>query len=141
MTITADQPAREVRPEGYEHGFGEIIRAHRMYVGLNQREMAVMLGKSRRDYQRIESGQDACPPGLLTKVEGVTDAFDDDVAKIIAAAEETANRLLVVAVSNAPGQEWHRLVAGRAAVIVADDDESPVITLTMSGNTPRERTA
>lgn len=129
------------RPAEYAHGLGELIRSYRLYIGLNQREMAVKLGKNRRDYQRIESDQDACPPGLLGKVETLTDDFDDQVSRVIDAAEKDEDRHVEIAVDTGPGWEWERLVAGRAAVIVAGDRKLPRITLTLTEHTPRERTA
>ena len=129
-----------LKPAEHTYGLGELIRAYRMYIGLNQREMAVKLGKSRRDYQRIESGQDKCPPGLLSKVEELADQFDALVGRIIEAAERDEDQQTNVEVSSGPGWEWERLAAGRAAVITADEPGMPCITLTLSGNTPRERT-
>jgi len=116
------------KPEGYQTGLGELIRAHRLYIGLSQRAMADRLGKDRRDYQRIENGRDACPPGLMSKVEALSDLFCHQVDLIIEEAEQRKG--LSLAVSNDPAAEWDRLVAGRAAVETSED--AP-ISLTMSG--------
>lgn len=121
------------KPETYEHGHGELVRAHRTYLGLSQREMANMLDKDRRDYQRIEIGRDACPPGLITRLETLIDVFDAHVGRIIATAEQKGTLALEVD----PDQEWNRAVAGRAAVL----SEDAPISLTIVGETPAtERT-
>lgn len=113
------------RPETYTHGLGEIIRAHRLFIGLSQRDMADRMGKDRRDYQRIENGRDACPPGLLGMIEELSDAFAYQVERVLDEAErrDAADgplRLSVV-VDGSPGKEWERLVAGRAAVETTEE--------------------
>ena len=139
MTTVTELPAAP-QPTEHTYGLGELIRNFRLYIGLDQRSMALKLGKPRRDYQRIESGADKCPPGMLTKVEELVDQFDDHVARVIDAAEADPDREVNIAVEAGGQWEWERLVAGRAAVIVAGDPELPRITLTLSGNsTARER--
>lgn len=103
-----------MNPETYTHGLSEIVRAARAYTGIGQRGMAEKLSMNRRDYQRIESGRDACPPGLLDSLDAVLGKFDDDVAKLTAAAEENGGLELTVE----EWQDWERAVAGRAAVLV-----------------------
>ena len=103
----------EQKPETYTKGLGELIRAHRFYVGISEYTMARLLGKDRRDYQRIENGRDACPPGMLTRVEALSKKFDDDVDKVVAATYDQGGVLDLIV---DPGNEWDRLVAGRAAV-------------------------
>jgi transcriptional regulator with XRE-family HTH domain len=126
------------QPADYTHGLGEIIRSHRLYTGLSQRSMADRLGKDRRDYQRIENERDACPPGLLTKVENMSDAFDQQVDAVIEAARKNGGAEILI--DTAPRWEWERNVAGRAALLCSVDPEAPRICLTLSGNTP-ERSA
>lgn len=112
-------------PAEYTHGLGEIIRAHRLFIGLSQRDMAERLRKDRRDYQRIESGRDACPPGLLGAVEDLSDDFAHQVEMVLDEADrrDAADGPLPLAVvtdGNA-ADEWLRLVAGRAAVEATED--------------------
>lgn len=133
MTTTPE--IRTVRPETYATGLGEIIRAHRLYLGLSQEAMAARLGRDKRDLQRIERGKDKCPPGLLTEVETLSDQFAHDVETVLESAERYGGAVL--AVSTDPAHEWDRLVAGRAAVETAAD--AP-ITLTIVGELP-ERSA
>ena len=52
-------------PATYTHGLGELIRAHRLYMCLSKDDMAARLKMNPRTYDRIESGQRDCPPGLL----------------------------------------------------------------------------
>jgi transcriptional regulator with XRE-family HTH domain len=131
------------RPETYTQGLGELIRAHRVYIGLSQRDMARRLDMARRDYQRVESGRDSCPPGLLTKVEALSDQFCHDVDLLLDEAERRKGLALTYEVDTrlpeAERDEWHRLVAGRAAVETSED--AP-ITLTVNvGKLTEERTA
>ncbi|QGH75295.1 HTH DNA binding protein [Mycobacterium phage Quesadilla] len=135
--IDVTTPTRERRPETHSWGLGEIIRAHRLFIGLSQREMAERVGKDRRDYQRIENGQDKCPPGLLSQVEELSDAFAYQVERVLDEAERRAERPgagpleLAVTIGGSPGNEWDRLVAGRAAV---ETTETAPITLTVIEN-------
>lgn len=119
-----------LRPTDYTEGLGELIRAHRVYVGLSQRAMAARLNKDRRDYQRIENGRDACPPGLLGQVEAMSDLFDTTVDALInrAAAEGGAE----VEVDTDPRWEWERNVAGRAALFTSTDVDAPRVVLRMA---------
>ena len=120
-----------LNPETYTKGLGEIIRAHRLYIGLSQREMADRLGKDRRDYQRIENGRDACPPGLLGQVEALSDAFAHQVDTVITAAEESGGVVLEVTPDGTGTQEWDRLVAGRA-VVEGSTPATPITLVTSS---------
>lgn len=130
-------------PATYEHGLGEILRAHRLYIGLSQRDMSDRLRKDRRDYQRIENGRDACPPGLLTTVKEMVDAFDHAVDHLIEQVKRQATNDGVdhIRVSVTPADEWQRLVAGCAAVLAYSDDELPRISLTLVEDQPNERSA
>ncbi|QHB37349.1 HTH DNA binding protein [Mycobacterium phage BirdsNest] len=139
MTDTATATRR---PETYTHGLGEHIRALRLYIGLSQRDMADRMGKDRRDYQRIENGRDACPPGLLGMIEELADAFAYQVERVCDEAEKHADEhgtplVIEVIEDGSPGKEWERLVAGRAAVETSAD--AP-ITLTMSGKSKQRST-
>ena len=118
------------RPADYTEGLGELIRAHRVYVGLSQRSMAARLGKDRRDYQRIENGRDACPPGLLGTVEAMSDEFDTTVEAVIGGAEASADGLEIM-VDPDPRWEWERNIAGRAAMLTSTDPTAPDIVLRM----------
>lgn len=118
--------APEPNPPTYTAGLGEFIRAHRLYTGLVARGMARYLQLDRRDYQRIENGQDDCPPGLLDKLAVLVNKFDDDVAALISAAEREAadrgERTLTVTVSTDPREEWERCVTSKAAILLTDHD-------------------
>ena len=117
------------KPDDYTFGLGELIRAHRLYVGLSQRDMAERLNKDRRDYQRIENGQDACPPGLLSRIEEMTDKFDTHVDAVIEHAKHEGGVVIkLTAADLAPGQDWDRNVAGRAALYASGEPEGPPIT-------------
>lgn len=120
----------------YTTGHGEVVRAHRLFIGLSQRDMAARLGKDRRDYQRIETGRDACPDDVLRAVEALSDAFAYEVELVLDEADRRATTdgplPLLVVTDGTPDNEWQRLVAGRAAVEATEDHP---ITLTMSGNT------
>ncbi|AGS81502.1 helix-turn-helix DNA-binding protein [Mycobacterium phage Holeinone] len=114
-----DTPTKE--PADYTDGLGELMRAKRLYIGLSQRGMAKHLSDmDRRSYQRIENGQDAMPPGLMTTVDTLVDKFDSEVDSVISAAEREhearGGRYLEVTVPRDPRQEWERCVVARAAV-------------------------
>lgn len=132
----------ERRPAEHSWGLGEAIRAHRLFIGLSQREMAARVGKDRRDYQRIENGQDKCPPGLLSQIETLSDAFAYQVERVLDEAERRAERPeagpleLAITIDGSPGKEWERLVAGRAYV---ETTETAPIALTIIET--RERSA
>ena len=101
-------------PDTYTPGLGEFIRAARLYIGLSKDGMAHRLSMSDRSYERIESGERDCPPGLLDTIDVVMDAFDTEVGALIADATDTGDK--VVPVSTDPREEWFRCVVGRAAV-------------------------
>lgn len=107
-------------PPTYTHGLQETIRAHRLYMGLSKDGMAVQLKMNGRTYDRIESGDRDCPPGLIDSINAVVSRFDDEVDAWITKAQDDPVK---VHVPNDPRQEWQRAVLGRAAV------ESPHITL------------
>jgi transcriptional regulator with XRE-family HTH domain len=108
-------------PAEYTHGLGEAIRAHRQYMGITQTAMGRRFGMSRRDYQRLESGRDACPPGLLARIEQLSDEFARDVEAVLDEAEREGGVTLAVVTDDDPENEWQRLVAGRAYVETSED--------------------
>jgi len=95
-------------PPDYATGLGETVRAHRLYLGLSKETMARRLGMNPRSYERIESNQRPCPPGLLDTIDSVAEAFDTAVEN--AAAGEWALEIKTTT------DEWTRAVYGRAAV-------------------------
>lgn len=130
MTTTALHPAE------YTHGLNEMIRAHRLYVGLSQRGMADLLHMDRRSYQRIENGTALCPPGLLTTIAELSDTFDSEVeaASHNAQARVDASKIDSVVVNLTPScSEWDRSVVGRVYIesglitpmMVGEQEESP----------------
>lgn len=128
-TITREEidVTKEKRPATHSWGWGEQIRALRLYMGLSQRDLAARTGKDRRDFQRIENGQDKCPPGLVSQIEELADAFAYQVERVIEDAEKQTDGPLELAVSidGSQGSEWDRLVAGRAYVETPAD--APII--------------
>lgn len=116
-------------PAEPEHDLGELIRNYRLYVGLSQRGMAEKLDMARRSYQRIETGVDPCPPGLLADVERLADRFERHVNCVLAESAKTGG--LNVKVETDAKWEWERSVAGRAAVIAMNDPQFDVIILTL----------
>jgi transcriptional regulator with XRE-family HTH domain len=112
-----------------EHDLGELIRSYRLYLGLSQRGMAEKLDMARRSYQRIETGTDPCPPGLLADVEKLADGFERHVNCVLAESVKVGG--LNVKVETDPRYEWERSVAGRAAVVALSDPQFGPIILTM----------
>lgn len=110
------------RPADYVDGWGELIRAHRLYIGLSQRTFAQRLEMSERSLSDIEIGRRRCPPGFLDSVVAVIREFDSDVEKAVrAAADSMAGQpaeatMTPIEVSADPENEWNRVVIGRAAV-------------------------
>ena len=119
--------ATNVKPFNYTEGLGELIRSYRLYLGMSQRSMADLLCKDRRDYQRIETGRDACPPGLLSTVEALTDQFDSQVEALIDKAIKSGG--IKIDVRSDVVSEWERIVAGRAAAVACGEPNLPSITL------------
>ena len=113
--------------ETYTYGLGELIRAHRAYLGATQQGMAILLQMDRRDYQRVEKDDDACPPGLVDRVLDLADKFDDEVDAVVEAATAQGGARLIV--SDDPHDSWQRAVVQRAAVVAPYG----LITPTLSG--------
>ncbi|UXE04418.1 helix-turn-helix DNA binding domain protein [Mycobacterium phage Funsized] len=112
-------------PETHTHGLAEVVRALRLFIGLSQRDAARRFDMDRRDYQRIESGRDACPPGMVSTLEEWADRFAHEVEMVLDLAErrdpaDGPLHLLVVP-DGTSEEEWDRLVAGRAFVETTAD--------------------
>lgn len=105
----------EPRPSVYSDHWGELIRAHRLFLGISQRTMAEKLKIAEKSLSDIEVGRRQCPPGFLDSVEKIADQFDRDVELTVAVADGQDSRM-EIEVSNDPEQEWKRAVVGRAAV-------------------------
>lgn len=128
-TETAQTP-----PERAE-GWGEMIRALRLYTGLSQRELARRIAVDRRTYQRIENGRELCPVGFIDTMRTVAHEFDDQIDVVLAAAETMvgdSGRPAQIQVREGDEFAWERAVIGRAAV------ESVTIVPIMVGNNQQE---
>ena len=77
----------EKQPPAYTDGWGELIRSHRVYIGVSQRTMAGKLKMTERSLSDIEVGRRACPPGFLNAVQEISQEFYGDVQKIRDAAD------------------------------------------------------
>lgn len=111
------------QPPEYTDGWGELIRAHRSYIGVSQRTMAEKLKMNERSLSDIEVGRRSCPPGFLNAVQEVSQDFYSDVAKLIEKADaalEDSNAApdvwFEVPTTDNPQREWCRAVVARAAV-------------------------
>ena len=107
------------RPAGYTDGWGELIRAHRMFLGLSQRSLSERLGMYEKSLSDIEVGRRDCPPGFLDSIVGIVNDFDRDVEKAIQVASAQIPKgetMLRIEVSSDPKSDWNRAVIGRAAV-------------------------
>lgn len=118
-------------PSAPTDGYGELIRAKRLYMGLSQRELSRTIPIDRRTYQRIESGAERCPRGFLDTMDNLCDVFDKEVESTIEAAEgmgaiKPDNAEIMDMPASAihfrvdadedPAHIWTRAVIGRAAV-------------------------
>lgn len=112
-------------------GYGEWIRAQRIYMGLSQRELATTIPIDRRTLQRIENGTERCPAGFLDTMSNLVDTFDREVDDTIDVAEQmgaigpgSAKIMgsdpsaihMNVSTDDDPAHVWTRAVIGRAAV-------------------------
>lgn len=102
-------------------GYGEMIRAQRLYMGLSQRELARTIPMDRRTYQRIEGGAEPCPTGFLDTMAELVSTFDREVEDTIDAAEKITLSAkppvhFKVVADDDPAHIWTRAVIGRAAV-------------------------
>lgn len=118
-------------PADYAEGWGELIRAHRVYIGISQRTLAGKLKMSERSLSDIEVGRRACPPGFLNAVQEVAQQFYGDVRKVMAAADDSVEVIrnqgwFKIPVSDDPKMEWQRVVISRAAV--ENGNIMPVLT-------------
>jgi len=105
---------------GYAMGLGEVVRSRRQYLGLSQVGMAKRLGMDRRSLQRIENGTEGLRQSLLDDIDDLVVQFDDRVDAIIDSARRhckfSGSKVVVIAVSTDPTQEWERAAVSRAAV-------------------------
>jgi hypothetical protein len=110
----------EKQPPDYADGWGELIRAHRAYIGISQRTMAGKLKMSERSLSDIEVGRRSCPPGFLNAVQEITQQFYESVAMIRRHADEaldgTEFEFYEIPVFVDPKMEWERAVIDRASV-------------------------
>lgn len=97
-------------PDVYTWGLGEVIRGHRLYIGLSRPAMAKQIGVAFRSYERIEDGERACPPGFLDTIRDIVTAFDDAVDRVVMDGSDNP------AVHTGEDAEWNRAVMNRAAV-------------------------
>lgn len=125
------QRSAPVLPTERCYGLGELIYAHRIYMGLSQRGMARRLKFDRRDYQRIEQGRNECPVGFLTKVTDLVDLFDQVADTIVDKA--LADGGVTIVIDTDPRWEWERNVAGRAALLASAHPDRPEVKLTVMG--------
>jgi len=127
-----------MNPETYRTDLGQEITAHRAYMGLSQRGMARRLDVERRNYQRIEQGRDACPPGFLDKVNVLVDQFDAAVDSILDYAAKQDDRTVNIEIQSAGCWEWERNVAYRAHVVSAWQDNPVTVVLTLVDDAEQE---
>ena len=110
------------QPPEYAEGWGELIRAHRAYIGISQRTMADKLKMGERSLSDIEVGRRACPPGFLNAVQEISQEFYGDVKKLMDAADaaltdtDDPHAWFELPVSDDAQQEWQRSAISRAAV-------------------------
>jgi transcriptional regulator with XRE-family HTH domain len=101
------------RPEDYSDGYGELVRAYRLYLGISQRTMSQKIGIAERSLSDIEIGRRRCPRGFINSIEQVVTAYEDEVEKLVDASSITE---MMIEVSDDPRKEWQRAVVGRAGV-------------------------
>ena len=113
----------EKQPPAYTDGWGELIRSHRVYIGVSQRTMAGKLKMTERSLSDIEVGRRACPPGFLNAVQEISQEFYGDVQKIRDAADAALEASdcesefwFELPVSDDPKHGWSRAAVSRAAV-------------------------
>lgn len=102
------------RPADYSEGYGELVRAYRLYLGVSQRTMADKIGMTERSLSDIEIGRRRCPPGFIDSVEKIVDEYDHAVDAVVKSVESLPEPTLPVSAD--PAREWQRAVIGRAAV-------------------------
>lgn len=123
------------RPPEYTDGLGELIRAHRNYIGLSAHSMAFKLGMKPKSFSDIEIGRAACPPGFLDSILGVIEEFDRDVEKAVdvaKGAKATEEEPFEMPVREDPRADWQRAVIGRAAV-----DSGLILPILVGDRQPR----
>lgn len=101
---------------------GELVRAHRMYIGLSQRAFATKLGIPEKSLSDIEIGRRSGTQRFLDYVIDQVDEFDEAVKLTVTAAEDRlkhkAEETVHIEVDDESEleAEWQRAVIGRAAV-------------------------
>ena len=123
-------PSKPVLPTERRRDLGELIYAHRVYMGLSQRGMARRLEFDRRDYQRIEQGRNDCPVGFLTRVTDMVDLFDAVADSLVDSARKAGGHMTILIPSD-PTKEWERNVAGRAAMFALASEVRISLVTTM----------
>ena len=112
------------QPPEYAEGWGELIRAHRAYIGISQRTMAAKLNMGERSLSDIEVGRRSCPPGFLNAVQDVTQEFYRDVERVMSTAstwsDDNDGDMMELPINDDPKREWSRAVIHRAAVESGD---------------------
>ena len=78
-------------PPGPTEGLGELVRSHRLYVGLSRDAMARTIGMREDSYERIEQGINRCPAGFIDTMEKISTQFDDEVEAAIEQARQMLN--------------------------------------------------
>lgn len=111
-------------------GYGELLRAHRYYIGLSPKAWSKRMNMLEFDLRNAELEHNDCPLRLVDAAAEVVDEFDGDVKATINNVETETAEIVLVNVD--PRDEWQRVVIGRAAV------ESAMI---LPGLQPRARTA
>ncbi|SKN10925.1 Uncharacterised protein [Mycobacteroides abscessus subsp. massiliense] len=125
----------EKRPPAYTDGLGELIRAHRNYIGISGHSMAYRLGMRPKSLSDIELGYAACPPGFLDTILGIVEEFDKDVEKAVdvaKSAQATEEEPFEMPVREDPRADWQRAVIGRAAV-----DSGVILPILVGDRQPR----
>lgn len=117
MTAQPHVPDRtNMRPPDYAQGYGELVRAHRLYMGISQRTLSRRMKMAEKSFSDIEVGRRHCPPGFVDEVAKVCDEFDAAVEAIITAVEQDPRDQVNFDIDSEPRNEWTRAVVGRAAV-------------------------
>lgn len=97
-------------PEEPTWGLGEVIRAHRIYMGLSKAATAKHIGMAFRSYEQMEAGTRMCPAGFIDTLRKLVVDFDDEVDAFIDAGITAPD------VYSGEDDEWDRAVVGRAAL-------------------------
>jgi transcriptional regulator with XRE-family HTH domain len=85
-------------------------------LGLEQVDMAEMLGVRPNTYQSWESGRDPIPTGIWAEIEALFERFDREVAEFMATVPEGGDKVRVRVWRTRkdelpPNRWWQRIVA------------------------------